>query len=420
MSSAPGREENKGANLDYIASAIQELESEEAHQNNTQNESDKPNKISFRIQTKKSTNLIKATLALDDEVQQEEELCERLAREAAERQQGKAPPLVIRLANDVVKNQDDEAAIAALIHDAEGNAPDRVISSQMSDAQKQIPLLLRARQKLGKDSEKALDEKGEFHQDLSHRPDELDPQSDAYRAVPVEEFGAALLRGMGWKGSKNDEKSKDDQLHQPRHHRLGLGATPAPPKDGFLTKNRPGQAATVKQEQERAIQEEWQKKLELKKIEDDIADKQIKKQGVETKVIDRSLQDKKARKRSRDKLSKDHWLIPNIRVRIISRKVEGKYYKQKALVLDTVKPGVGTLTVEGHIIEQVKEKYLETALPKIGGVVVILAGKQKYQRGLLLSRDTRQGKIQLLDDHTVLHVSLDNIAEWCGNMDFDE
>jgi hypothetical protein len=58
MSSAPGREENKGANLDYIASAIQELESEEAHQTNTQNESDKPNKISFRIQTKKSTNLI--------------------------------------------------------------------------------------------------------------------------------------------------------------------------------------------------------------------------------------------------------------------------------------------------------------------------------------------------------------------------
>ena len=89
------------------------------------------------------------------------------------------------------------------------------------------------------------------------------------------------------------------------------------------------------------------------------------------------MQDKKARKRSRDELSKDHWLIPNSRVCIISHKVEGNYYKQKALVLDTVKPGVGTLTMEGHIIEQVKEKYLETALPKIGMVVVILAGKQK-------------------------------------------
>jgi len=51
------------------------------------------------------------------------------------------------------------------------------------------------------------------------------------------------------------------------------------------------------------------------------------------------------------------------------------------------------LTMEGNIIEQVNEKYLETALPKIGGVVVILAGKQKYQRGHLLSRDTRKGKI---------------------------
>jgi len=165
-----------------------------------------------------------------------------------------APALVIRLANDVVKNQDDEAAIAALIHGAEGNAPDRVISSQMSDVQKQIMLLLQARQRLGKDSEKALDEKGEFHQDLSHRPDELDPQSDAYQAVPVEEFGAALLRGMGWKGSNHDEKSKDDQLHQSFHHCLGLGATPAPPKDGFLTKNCPGQASTVKQV-DRSLQE---------------------------------------------------------------------------------------------------------------------------------------------------------------------
>ena len=68
-------------------------------------------------------------MALDDEVQQEEELCERLAREAAERQQGKAPPLVIRLANDVVKNQDDEATIAALIHGAKGNALSHFITN---------------------------------------------------------------------------------------------------------------------------------------------------------------------------------------------------------------------------------------------------------------------------------------------------
>ena len=156
------------------------------------------------------------------------------------------------------------------------------------------------------------------------------------------------------------------------------------PRMGFSPKkNCPGQASTVKQ--------------------------------VETKVIDRSLQDKKARKRSRDELSKDHWLIPNTRVRIISHKVERNYYKQKALVLDTV----GTLTMEGHISEKGKDKYLETALPKIGRVVVILAGKQKYQHGHSLSRDTRKGKNQLLDDHNVLNVSLDNIAEWCGNLDFD-
>ncbi|OAA38547.1 pre-mRNA-splicing factor spp2 [Metarhizium rileyi] len=42
-----------------------------------------------------------------------------------------------------------------------------------------------------------------------------------YEAMPVEEFGAALLRGMGWDGEHRGPKSKDVRKRQ---NRLGLGA----------------------------------------------------------------------------------------------------------------------------------------------------------------------------------------------------
>lgn len=69
-----------------------------------------------------------------------------------------------------------------------------------------------------------------FVQDISTRPDA--PALDAYKRVPVEEFGAALLRGMGWKGDssnkdKETEKEREDAssgLVQKRPAFLGLGA----------------------------------------------------------------------------------------------------------------------------------------------------------------------------------------------------
>lgn len=40
-----------------------------------------------------------------------------------------------------------------------------------------------------------------FQKNLDELPDEASLED--YANVPVEEFGAALLRGMGWKGDSN-------------------------------------------------------------------------------------------------------------------------------------------------------------------------------------------------------------------------
>lgn len=123
-----------------------------------------------------------------------------------------------------------------------------------------------------------------------------------------------------------------------------------------------------------------------------------------------------------------HWLIPNIRVRLISKKIP-KYYLQKGVVQDVHlsssrdsggggNPKAILLMDNGQVLDKVPERYLETALPQPGGNVIILEGKEnlRWKMGRLLERSSKDGRgiIQLEEDLDVVNVSLDSIAEWCG------
>lgn len=75
-----------------------------------------------------------------------------------------------------------------------------------------------------------LTEAEALKRDLKDLPSEA--SLDAYEAMPVESFGEALLRGMGWsegraigRGAKEEVTAKE-LVRRP--HRLGLGAAPAP------------------------------------------------------------------------------------------------------------------------------------------------------------------------------------------------
>ncbi|KAF3481649.1 pre-mRNA-splicing factor spp2 [Arthroderma uncinatum] len=80
----------------------------------------------------------------------------------------------------------DEVALQALIRESKGEQAE----SKRSD------LVITARPKDRKPSS-AYDETKSFRRDIDSRP--APASLSAYNAVPVEEFGAALLRGMGWK-----------------------------------------------------------------------------------------------------------------------------------------------------------------------------------------------------------------------------
>jgi hypothetical protein len=72
-------------------------------------------------------------------------------------------------------------------------------------------------------------EKERYKHDVNLRPDQED---NDYNQMPVEEFGAALLRGMGWSQGKpvgkNPNGLVEPVLVNSRPSLLGLGAEPAP------------------------------------------------------------------------------------------------------------------------------------------------------------------------------------------------
>ncbi|KAL3932113.1 MAG: hypothetical protein SGBAC_011007, partial [Bacillariaceae sp.] len=135
---------------------------------------------------------------------------------------------------------------------------------------------------------------------------------------------------------------------------------------------------------------------------------------------------RKRRKSSSDARKEDRrppstWLTSSIRVRVITSKFGRAHDKRKGVVVDVTSKGTATLKMESGEILQVPERYLETALPKVGGNAIILMGSNRFAKGRLLERDSRRNKgaLQLFEDMNIVNASLDDIAEWCLPLDDD-
>lgn len=87
----------------------------------------------------------------------------------------------------------DELALQALISESQGN-----------NDRKRSDLVIESSSK----GEGRYDETSSFRTDVATRPDQASLED--YNAVPVEEFGAALLRGMGWKEGQSIGRGRYD------------------------------------------------------------------------------------------------------------------------------------------------------------------------------------------------------------------
>ncbi|KAH7426006.1 hypothetical protein KP509_11G081100 [Ceratopteris richardii] len=125
---------------------------------------------------------------------------------------------------------------------------------------------------------------------------------------------------------------------------------------------------------------------------------------------------------NRGNRAKQSWLARDIRVKIIDRKAYGdKYYLQKGCVVDVVSPSLCDIRIDngGKILERVKQEYLETALPKNGGRVLVVGGKYRGRLGRLQERDSERaiGHVQMEEDYEILSFDLDDLAEYVGLVD---
>ncbi|KAF2266288.1 hypothetical protein CC78DRAFT_153064 [Lojkania enalia] len=112
-------------------------------------------------------------------------------------------------ANGDVKMKDEDIVEDGLTEEQrlEKEAVEVLLNGKAEDIQRIIPV---------------QSEEETFHHDYDQAPDA--PSLAAYEATPIEGFGAALLRGMGWKdGKAQDSKTKTTQI-KPRPNLLGIGA----------------------------------------------------------------------------------------------------------------------------------------------------------------------------------------------------
>ena len=118
---------------------------------------------------------------------------------------------------------EDEIALAALLDDGSGNRRKNAVIQQMGNARLT-----------------GQDETADFRQDVALRPNSSTLED--YAAMPVEEFGMAMLRGMGKKRRANGEvidlngEKKDENPRKSRKNEgfLGIGAKAQPGADAEL------------------------------------------------------------------------------------------------------------------------------------------------------------------------------------------
>ncbi|KAM2048918.1 hypothetical protein ACFX1T_007391 [Malus domestica] len=293
--------------------------------------------------------------------------------------------------------------------------------------------------------------------------DDLERLSDhrgleEYEEMPVEGYGEALLTGYGWypgrgigKNAKEDVKIVEYTRSTDRH---GLGFL-ANSKENSKEKDRKNSKEKEKRKEGdvgkevrivagrdyvglrgRILEKLSNGKLVLKLLSKNKGqDEEVVKVNAgevaelgskeEEKCLRRLNETKRkvgsdGKPRREEPRGYSTWLARNIRVRVISKDLKGgKLYLRKGEVMDVVGPYTCDISMDGNreLVQGVSQDFLETALPRRGGPVLVLSGKHKGVYGSLVEKDSDRetGVVKDSDTHALLNVGLEQIAEFTGD-----
>ncbi|PON83553.1 Splicing factor, SPF [Trema orientale] len=173
----------------------------------------------------------------------------------------------------------------------------------------------------------------------------------------------------------------------------------------------------LKRLKELKIQERGFKRLEESDAQDEVEKKASKSVTEQGRKDSKSLDSRSENQSSTGKIP---WLTSHIRVRIISKDLKGgRLYLKKGKVVDVVTPRICDISMDEskELVRGVSQDLLETALPRRGGPVLVLSGKHKGVYGSLVERDLDRetGVVRDADNHALLNVHLEQIAEYIGD-----
>ncbi|KAJ3303096.1 hypothetical protein HDV03_004175 [Kappamyces sp. JEL0829] len=299
-------------------------------------------------------------------------------------------------------------------------------------------------------------DKAKYLHDFAQRPDDM--SFEDYARVPIQDFGAAMLKGMGWKEGTAVGKNPNGLVAPinltARPALLGLGAKPVSEVLGSSQPEKkkrvlPGDkielpapiAARPATPPRNAPESSRGSKLakgtyvlvvdgSKKGLKGTVVDITPKPDGVavklelsksrdivrvwedQVKILD-TLEDRTETPRA------GSWLRPHIRVRIISKSFrQGEYYNEKCLIQDVVAAGECIVkTGKGVVLDRVLQRHLETVIPPVGKTVMIVQHKDRSLVGqtarlLEYHRSTQTGLVQVDSTLEMESVGVDDMAEY--------
>uniref|UniRef100_A0AC34G6G2 G-patch domain-containing protein n=1 Tax=Panagrolaimus sp. ES5 TaxID=591445 RepID=A0AC34G6G2_9BILA len=255
------------------------------------------------------------------------------------------------------------------------------------------------------------------------------PEDADYSQVSIEDFGMGILRGQGFKESEGIGKTNKKVVNVTRQNRrvknLGLGATIAAEED--LKNLKIGSKVLI------TSGTSAQKYGIIESIDGDNVSCYVK-LAIEKNIVKISqlivkLVSSKEYEQNSKILSKSPpsrspspssrpWASENLRVRVINKEYKrGDYYKSKMVVIEASDRNNCLLRDEDGRKHELKEKWIETVIPKgKGGKVMVLAGKYRGSVGRIVDRDDRKYKVwvALHESDDIVKVDFDDACEYVG------
>lgn len=185
-------------------------------------------------------------------------------------------------------------------------------------------------------------------------------------------------------------------------------------------KARAEKAARELRETERGAEKERRRKKDQEKKEKEKEGSEKRKRSSDDRRDDKAAKRQASSSSSSSRQDKERrrppaWLLPGIRVRMVSKKGRyERYYKQKGIVSDVITPVMCDVRLDsGKLVSEVKDSALESVVPKAGGMVLVLRGEYRQERAQVLEKNMRKetAQLRLVESSEIVTLGLDDIAE---------